>query len=468
MTAAAADPSTAPGAQSLRDALSRPVSLQSLAVFRIAFGALLLWDVLRFVQHDRIMRYYVEPEFMFTYAGFGWVRPLGEPWIHLAWAMVGPCAALVMLGLFYRIAIIGFTLLFSYFFLLDKAQYLNHFYMVILFAALLCVLPAHRALSLDARIRPSIAARTGRYASVFVLRAQTEIILIFAGLVKITEDWLKGEPLALWLRGQADDVPFGALLQYDWVIIACAWGTIALHLIGAPLLLWRRTRMPVFLIYCAFHASNAYFFNIGIFPWLTIAATLIFFPPDWPQRLARWLLARFEDLPPLRTATPSATRPLPTLAMAALAVWLGAQVALPLRSTAFPTEVRWAGDGHRFSWRMRMYDREARGGFIVSAPATGEVWSVDPLDYLTGRQTRAMLTRSDMIWQFARHLERVWAERGHPEVEVFARIEKSLNGRAFQLFVDPDADLTAVAIHHFRPDDWVLPLHTPFGFRREG
>ena len=440
--------------------LSRRVSGQSLAVLRILFGALLVWEVLRYVQYDRIWRYYVEPEFLFTYAGFGWVRPLPEPWIHVAWGLIGVCGLLVMLGLYYRVAMVGATLLFAYFFLLDKAQYLNHFYMIILYAALLCVMPANRMLALDARLRPALRSETIPYWPVFLLRAQTEIILIWAGLVKLSQDWLKGEPLGIWLRAQADEVPFGAIFAYDWVILAGAWGAVALHLIGAPLLLWRRTRLAVFLIYCVFHCANAYFFNIGIFPWLTIAVTLVFFPPDWPQRALRWLLGRLEELPPRRAAPAPPAVPVSTAVIAGVALWLALQVAMPLRFAAFPGEVRWTGDGHRFAWRMRLYDRVAQGHFTVRDLATGQTWLVDPEDFLTPRQAGTMLGRPDMIHQFARHLEAVWAADGYGDVAVHAFVEKSLNGRPAQLYVDPEADLTAHDLRHFAPDPWVVPLRT--------
>jgi vitamin K-dependent gamma-carboxylase len=279
-------------------ALSAPVSGLSLAVFRIALGGLLVLDCWRFVHHDRVYRYWVQPEFHFTYPGFGWITPLPEPWIHAAWLLMGLSALFVMLGLFYRLSIVILTVTFGYFFLLDKAEYLNHFYLVLLFLILMCFLPAHRQLSLDARLRPSVARSHVPYAAIFVLRVQMEIMLVFAGLVKLTPDWLAGEPLGMWLRAQSDDFALGFLFHHDWVILAAAWGTVALHVLGAPLLLWERTRLPVFLVYCVFHSANAIFFNIGIFPWLTIAATTIFFAPDWPRRAARWLLGRFEALPP--------------------------------------------------------------------------------------------------------------------------------------------------------------------------
>jgi hypothetical protein len=446
--------------QDLRVALSQPVSALSLAVFRIALGAVLVWDCWRFIRHDRIERYWIEPDFFFTYPGFHWVAPLPEPWIWVAWLGMGFCALLVMLGLFYRVSIVALTVLFSYFFLLDKTEYLNHFYLVILFLILMCFMPANRALSLDARFFGR-GGGTVAYAHVAILRLQMEIMLIYAGLVKLTPDWLAGEPLAMWLRPQADQFVFGFLFHYDWVILVGTWGTVALHVLGAPLLLWHRTRLATFFVYCAFHAANSAFFNIGIFPWLTIAATTIFFAPDWPLRLARWFHGLFEPLPAAE-ATPAAPGPvrlIPMAALVAMGAWTAVQIVLPIRAGAFPTEVRWSGDGHRFSWRMRIYDRDAEGVFIVRAG--DDVWEVNPRDHLSHRQTWKMLVRSDMVHQFANHLENVWRADGHEDVEVYADIMKSLNGRPMQRFIDPEVDLTAVPLGYLRADAWVLPNAIP-------
>jgi vitamin K-dependent gamma-carboxylase len=437
--------------------LSAPVSIQSLVALRVLFGAILVWDCWRYFRYDRIYRYYVEPEWTFPYFGLDFIRPLPDPFIYFAWGLVGVFAFLVMVGLFFRVAIWGFVLVFGYFFLLDKAQYLNHNYMVLLYAILLALTPANRAFSLDARwgfVTPTPMIARWPVAAV---RLQTEIILIYAGLVKITDDWLRGEPLGMWLRARADEVLFGPLFQYDWVILMGAWGTIALHVIGAPLLLWKRTRLATFLVYCGFHVSNSILFNIGIFPWITIAVTLIFFEPDWPQRLARRVLGGFETLPPM-PAAPAVTVPRPGQGLLILlAVWFAVQIVVPQRQLFFPNLVGWTGDGHRFSWRMRIYDRNAQGVFTVVWPETGERLEIDPREVMSARQARAVLTRSDLIHDFARKIEERLREAGATDVEVYARIEKSLNGRPPQLYVDPETDLTAVPYAWFRPDPWVLP-----------
>lgn len=433
---------------SLTRSLSRPVPAYSLAVFRIAFGALLMWDCWRFIRDDRIWRYWVAPDFHFAYPGFGWIRPLPEDALDLLWLLMGVAALLVMLGLFYRVAIVLLTVIFAYFFLLDAAEYLNHFYLVLLYALILCVLPAARVWSLDASAAPD-RPRSVPYAAPFILRAQTEIVLIYSGLVKITPDWLAGQPLMIWLRERVAGMWLEPLMQQDWLIIAGSWSVIALHVLGAPLLLWQRTRLPVFAVYVVFHCANAWFFNIGIFPWLTIAASTIFFAPDWPRRLLRLATAQ--------TAPAPLIRPLPRFALLAMALWLAVQIALPIRSALFTSDTGWSGDGHRFSWRMRIYDRQAHGEFIVTDRDSGEIWRIHPDQFLTPRQTDKMLVRADLVHQFANHLAALWGEGGR-DVAVRAEICKSLNGRAHQYFIDPDIDLTQVHRNLWGSDDWVLPL----------
>jgi hypothetical protein len=49
---------------------------------------------------------------------------------------------------------------------------------------------------------------------------------------------------------------------------------------------------------------------------------------------------------------------------------------------------------------------------------------------------------------------------GHEDAAVFAHIEKSLNGRPEQPFVDSTFDLTSIEYKYFGPDHWVMPLQT--------
>jgi hypothetical protein len=49
----------------------------TLAFYRLAFGLMMLFSLIRFASYGWIKKFYIDPEFHFTYYGFGWVKPLG-------------------------------------------------------------------------------------------------------------------------------------------------------------------------------------------------------------------------------------------------------------------------------------------------------------------------------------------------------------------------------------------------------
>jgi len=447
--------------------LFQPIDAASLAVFRIGFGFIMLVESLRYLLVLNIDDYYLTPVMLFKYYGFAWVSPWPGDGIYLHFVCLAILALFVMLGFCYRLSIVLFTLGFSFIFLLDQALYLNHFYMVILFATLLCIVPAHHYWSLDARRNKAIASNTVPFWCIAILCAQLEIILIYAGLVKLNADWLNLQPLKMWLSFQADFPLLGYLFTQDWSIAVAAYGVILLHLIGAPLLLYRRTQLTVLAIYAAFHLLNHFVFSIGIFPWLTLFTSLLFLPPDWPKRVYRTTLRHLPAFAPV-PSSPGAPAPVMsppvaenstvrTLWVATLSIWLIVQICIPLRHWIYPGNVAWNEEGHRFSWRMKLRSKSGVANFRLIAP-DGRRWQVQPSQFLTKRQTRKFSCKPDMILQFAHFLAHTWIrEKDLRDVAVYASIRCSLNGRPAVPFIDPQIDLSKIerSLSHAR---WVLPL----------
>jgi len=447
--------------QGFDNRLFAPVDAASLTVFRIGFGLIMFVEALRYLGSDWIYRYYIAPGFYFKYYGFGWVEPWPGDGMYYHFMVLGLLGLAIAAGAFYRVSMVLFTVGFSYVFLLDQTTYLNHLYLVILFCVLLCVVPAHRHFALDAWRRPARAVNTVPYWSVWLLRAQMEIMLLYAGIVKVNSDWLQLEPLRMWLARRADYPLMGPWFTEDWVVACAAYGVILLHLVGAPLLLWKRTRLVVFIVYCAFHVSNHFVFTIGIFPWFTILGSLLFFDPDWPRQLAARLGWR-------RRPAPS-TPPLPETwqrrwVLGFLGVWIAFQVLMPLRHLLYPGNVSWTEEGHRFAWMMKLRDKKGEATFVVKNPASNESWFINPARHLMPRQARKMATRPDMILQFAHYLGEQFAAVGIPGVEVYALVEVSLNGRPRALMIDPKRDLMTVR-RDLAVADWILPLDLPLGGR---
>ncbi len=133
----------------MTERLFRPVDIASLIWFRIAFGAIMFWEVCRYFKFDWISRYWIEPELHFSYYGFGFLEPLPGVGMYILWIALGLLALLISVGKWYRFAATLFFLGFTYSFLLEQARYLNHFYLVSLISFLMVFLPAHRGGSLD-------------------------------------------------------------------------------------------------------------------------------------------------------------------------------------------------------------------------------------------------------------------------------------------------------------------------------
>ncbi len=461
----------------LRSALFQPVDIASLVVFRIGFGLIMLWEVWRYWTHGWIERYFIQPGYFFKYYGFEWVQPWDGNGMYIHFFVLGVLAFLVVVGLFYRVAMILFTLGFGYVFLLDQTRYLNHFYLVILVSILMCVLPANRAFSIDALLRSSLRSNTIPAWTVWSLRIQFEILYVFAGIVKINPDWLRLEPLSLWLAKRTDFPVIGYLFVETWVVAIAAYGVILLHIIGGPLLLWPRTRIWVFSLYVIFHTMNHFLFSIGIFPWFTLFATLIFFESDWPRRLKATAFSVVDKLKgDARSATGTPMRYVAEgcasmnlsgygikqrMIIGLLALWLAFQILIPLRHLLYPGNVSWTEEGHRFAWQMKLRSKKGEAIFTIKDPFTNKSWETLPTLYLTRKQVRKMTCRPDMVLQFAHHLADIWAkEKGHPNVEVHANVKCSLNRRRRALLLDPERDL-AKEKRTLGHADWILPLKEP-------
>lgn len=279
--------------QGLRRRLSAPVDGASVAAFRMAFGLAIAWEMARYLDPSRdwVRSYYQEPSFRFAYWPMDFVGPLPGPWLPFAFGLIALAALGLASGLAYRFSA-GLTALgLCYIFLLDQARYLNHFYLLCLLAILLMLVPADRCYSLGAGSGPGGRPENLPLWSLWILRFQVGIPYFFGGVAKLNGDWLRGQPMMDWLSYRTDFPLIGAWFSQPWLGLSMSWAGLALDLLAVPLLLWRRSRGLAFLCLFAFHLFNARLFSIGIFPWVMIAATSIFFEPDWPRRLLGFFAA---------------------------------------------------------------------------------------------------------------------------------------------------------------------------------
>jgi hypothetical protein len=192
----------------------------------------------------------------------------------------------------------------------------------------------------------------------------------------------------------------------------------------------------------AFHLMNARLFEIGIFPWFMLLATIIFFPPDWPRCAVGVFRRRANPHPNLGYHAAAAIAPSRAWQRAIVAFWA----------------IYLCVQGHRFSWHMKLRCKKGRAQFIVIDASSGRKWRVDPRKYLDASQYRKMAVHPDMVLQFSHYLAEEKRRAGYPDVRVYARVTVSLNGRAPQLLIDPDVDL-AQERRNLLPAAWIIPFH---------
>ncbi len=440
--------------------LFEPVDVASLVFFRVTFGLIMLWEAFRL--WPAIERNYLQPIFHFKYFGFGWVKVPPGNGMYFLLGLLAVLALLITFGLFYRVAAILFFFGFTYFFLLEWAFYLNHFYLVCLLSFLLIFIPCHRSFSLDALINPKIRSHVIPVWSLWLLRFQIGIVYFYGGLAKLNPDWLAGTSMRAWLPARTHYPLVGQFFNQEWVFYLFSYGGLGFDLLIVPLLLYRRTRPFAYTFAVIFHLMNAYSFRIGIFPWLMMAATLLFFPPDWPRQLLAKVQRKESPLEDEATSMPEISPFYRLITTHALILYLAFQLLMPFRQGLYPGSSSWTQEGYFFSWNMMLDTKRQKIIFNVTDPKSGRKreFSRERLrdDMLTGRQFRKMASNPDKIVQFSHYLAERFREKGYPDVEVRARVLFSLNGRPPQLLIDPNVDLAKVKRRVWPPAEWILPL----------
>ncbi|MBC8074323.1 MAG: HTTM domain-containing protein [Deltaproteobacteria bacterium] len=431
-----------------------PVDIASLAALRIGVGALLLISVVRFWAMGWIDELYVMPRSWLPYWGFGWIEPLPSPAMHAVFVAMAACALLVTLGLSYRLAAIGLLLSFVFVELLDATNYLNHYYLVSLLLLGAVLAPLGRAWSLDAWLGRVQRRQHVPAWMVAAVRLQLGLVYLFAGVAKLGTDWLvHAQPLRLWLPVHADMPVVGPWLAAPALAHVLSIGGAVFDLAVFPALLWARTRPWAYAAVIGFHTVTGLLFPIGMFPWIMIVATTVFFAPDWPRRWITRLRAE-EVVSPAHPSIPRGRAAV--LGALALGAWFGVQLALPLRSLAYPGNVSWHEQGHRFAWRVMVVEKTGWIEYRVVDGATGRTWWVDPSLELTRRQSAMLAVQPDLILRHAHRIAQRFRDGGVDDVQVYADAFVAFDGRPSTRMIDPAVDLAAVQ-DGLDAYAWVLP-----------
>ncbi len=444
----------------LSNYLQKNTSAAPLAVFRVFFGLMMLISILRFSLHGWIYKLYIEPKFFFSYYGFSWVQPLGN-FTYLIFIICGIASLCVALGYKYRIAIILFFLSFTYIELMDKTTYLNHYYFISCVAFLMIFLPANAYFSVDAYKNPSKSFLRVPQWTIDSIKFLLGMVYFYAGLAKLNSDWLfNAMPLKIWLPSKYDLPILGNLLQQEWVLYVFSWSGAIYDLAIPFLLLYKPTRWFAFALVVIFHVLTRVLFPIGMFPFIMIVSSLIFFDAGVHQRIIGFIsrIFRINYSKVISMAHEKSYRYKENIVLPIVGIFMGIQLLFPWRYTLYSDELFWTEEGFRFSWRVMLMEKAGFAEFTIKDNETGQKFVVDNDDFLTPFQEKQMSFQPDFILEYAHFLGNHFEQQGHKNVSVFVESYVALNGRLSQPYIDPKVDLMKQK-ESFKRKNWILPFN---------
>lgn len=422
----------------------------SLIVFRIIFGLLCFLESVGAIFTGWIKRTMIEPEFTFNFIGFEFLQPLPGNLMYVYYLIMGVFGLLIMVGYKYRFSALMFTLMWAGVYFMQKTSYNNHYYLLVLLSALMVLQPAHKYLSVDAKLNPSIKQISMPNWCRWLFIVQMFIVYTYASVAKMYPDWLDTTVMEMLMKAKQHYYFVGDLLQEKWVHYILAYGGLLFDGLIIPLLLWKPTRKWAFYISIFFHMFNSIVFQVGIFPYLSLAFALFFFEPKTIHNL--FLKGRKPFYEGNEVNIPKYKNVL----IYGLGIYFVIQALLPIRHHFINDNVLWTEEGHRLSWRMMLRSKYGYATYKIKNHTTGKTERVNLKDYLSKKQQRHVATKPDFMWQFAQHLKEKYKEKGD-SISVYVNSSVSVNGRPRAQFTNPDVDIANLDWNLFSQAEWILP-----------
>lgn len=266
------------------------------------------------------------------------------------------------------------------------------------------------------------------------------MVYLFGGIAKLKYDWLfLAQPLKIWLAANENFPLVGSLLVQPWVAFVISWLAMIFDISAPFLLLYRPTRIWIYLIIVIFHLLTHSLFHIGMFPWIMMGTALIFFPSSWHRKVLQYLAVTNPRIPSIKMEFQALKA---GFTRSAIAIFFLFQLLMPFRYLLYPGNVLWHEQGFRFAWNIMLMEKNGSVVFHVRVKDSGKEFSIQPADFLTPIQARQMSFQPDMILQFAHYLHSYYLKNDLGDTEIRAECYASVNGKGSALLIDPTVDLS--------------------------
>jgi vitamin K-dependent gamma-carboxylase len=310
-----------------------------LALYRMVLGLVMLKEAHRIALS--IHPFYIEPDIQIPWPFLEWWPMLPEFMMHLFVGMIALGGLMVTLGLWSKIGSALGLVAYSYFFFLDRSYYNNHYYLILLNLFLLTFIHADKAWSLR-----HLILKTDHLVpawNIAILRFQLALVYFVGATAKFNNDWMSGRTIRASLQSDAYQNLKQLFAQHtEQLVLLLTHGGWIFDLFVPLLLLHKKGRYWALPFIIIFHVINMFSLNIGVFPYMMLAATVIFFGEGWRDAFQK---ATFKS--------PSSSTIKQTTTAVFIWAYIILQFLLPLRHHLIPGDYNITGEGYCFSWKMK-------------------------------------------------------------------------------------------------------------------
>lgn len=406
--------------------LNQPISSISIIVFRIVFAFILLIQTYYFISTGFIEQNIIKPLILFPFIN-GLTPPPKLVLIIIGYVMLISNVGM-MVNKTARISTLIFLFCFTYFWLLDKGYFNNHYYFISIICFLLFLV--NKKSSFNEQV---IVSRM----SLFSLQAMIFLVYFISGINKLNPYWLFDlQPMKhiLEVKYQITNNP---LFMKKWIIIFMTYSGLLFDLTIGFFLFFKKTRVLGFILVLGFNIINFYLFRdigeIGVFPFLMISTLLLFISPEQLNLL-------FKLKKPEKYLIPNSH-----FFNKSILLFLIIQAIIPFRHVFFKGNVDYTGVGQRFSWRMKIMYKESTIDYFIVDKLTTQKFNVDISKMLTPIQYNNLKYYPDLIIPLALKIKFEAIHKFNIKYpKITCKYETSFMGRKQQLLFSPKLDLSKI------------------------
>ena len=419
--------------------LKQPVPSISIALFRLCFSAILLLQTYHFMVNGFIDRNIIKPAVLFPF--IDGLHPVSNTNLILISYIMLISNIGMLLNKFSRFSTIIFFSCFTYFWILDKGYFNNHYYFISLICFIIFLVEKESSFSKNI-YTPKI--------SIFSLQLLVFIVYFIAGLNKLNPYWLLDfQPIRHILELKAD-ITNNTFFKKEILIMSMSYLGALFDLLIGFFLFFKRTKLFAFLAIVLFHLTNYWIFKdvgeIGVFPFLMISTIIIFVDPIYLNKVFR-----LHDKPIVQKTNSR-------LLNKFLVGFLIIQIILPFRHFLFHGHVDYNGIGQRFSWRMKIMYKESEINYFITDLMTREKYNVNIETMLTSKQYNNLKYFPDLIVPLAKKIQIEALEKFDlKHAKITCEYQTSFMGKNKQLLFSPTLDLTKIKKSQM-PNKWLFPL----------